>query len=564
MTPTQRRALLLILVVSLCVNTVGLRWGVPNGNATWATDALRPLVPMAVIKRAFLDEHWNSGWFMKYPLGHPMVLVGAQAPLVAWMRLSGEFRKPSGTYPFGFRHPERSLSMLEVIARLVSVLMGVGLVALAYATGALLFGTVAGWAAAVLIAGCYPVVFYAHTTNVDVPALFWAAASVWAALVAAERDSRAAAVVTGASVGMALCTKEQSLGIVAMVPVVWVLQRFARPGQRWQGTLRQCVAAAVGFVVVMAVAGNMLWNPTGLSNRWRYLAGVLPEAIRVKYFPYQSMIQVPKVTTISGEIQHVVKVFSVAAQGVTLPLFALCLAGIVWALWRRPRQAAILLLLLLGYYVLSSRALVLVPVRYTMPLMYVFLLFGGAAAGALIDAAGALKSGAARTAATVGLVALAGMALLPGIEVDALLVHDPRYKAETWLRKHVPPTAHIETYQPLTYLPRFGPERQLVQVPVEDRSIAKFQQRQPDVVVMSSGGRAGLSGRLRRDWKPGSSIMVESGSAAEFLQALRTEQLGYHPVAHFHTPTWWITPRINSLDPEITIFARQPQNDGVS
>jgi len=556
-TAATRRWLPLILFVSLCMNTVGLRWGIPNGNATWATDALRPLVPMAVTKHAFLDEPWNSGWLTKYPLGHPLVLVTAQLPYVAWLRIAGEFRKPSGTYPFGFRHPERSLAVLEIIARLVSMIMGVGLVALAYGIGSILFGRYAGLGAAVLVTGCYPMVFYAHTTNVDVPVLFWMALAVWGALVAAEHDSLAAAVVTGAGVGMALCTKEQSLGIVSMVPFVWLIHRFSRRGDRWRGTIRQMCGAGGGFAVILAVAGNMLWNPSGLVNRWRYLAGVLPEAIRAKYFPYQAMIQVPTVTTVSGEIQHVVKVFGVAAQGVTLPVFAICVAGALWALVRRPRQTSILFLLLLGYYVVSSRALVLVPVRYTMPLMYVFLILGGGAMGAFFNAAGRLSSAATRAVAAAGLVAASAVALLPGIEVDALLVHDPRYKAEAWLRTHVPPDARVEIYQRLTYLPRFAPEVQLAQVPMAERSIANFQQRQPDFVVLSSGGRAGLSGRYRRDWKPGSSIMVESGSAAEFVDALRNEQLGYRAIARFHTPTRWITPHINSLDPEITVFARQ-------
>ena len=559
MTPTQRRWLALTLFASLCMNTVGLRWGLPNGNATWATDALRPLVPMGVVKRAFLDEHWNSGWFMKYPLGHPLVVAGAEAPYVAWLRLSGEFHKPSGTYPFGFRHPERSLAMLDSIARCVSVLMGVGLVALAFATGARLFGVTAGLWAAALVTGCYPIVFYAHTTNVDVPMLFWAAVSVWGVLVAAQEDSVAAAALTGASMAMALCTKEQSLGVVAMMPLLWWIERRASQVRRRRGVLRHAVAAAVAFFIVLGIAGNALWNPSGLSNRWRYLAGVLPEAIRAKYFPYQSMIQVPKVTTLGGELQHVVKVFGVAAAGVTLPVFAVCVAGALWALGRRPRQAMVLGLLLLGYYVLSSRALVLVPVRYTMPMMYVFLLFGGAAIGAFANAADRGRRTRAHSVAATALAVVVVIAWLPGIEVDNLLVHDPRYKAETWLRKHVPQTTRIETYQPVTYLPRFSPGAPVTQVPMADRSIAKFQQRQPDLVIMTSGGRAGLSGRYRRDWTPGSSIMVESGSAAEFFDALRNERLGYQVVQRFHTPTYWITPRINSLDPEITIYARQAQ-----
>ncbi len=559
-TAATRRWLPLVLFVSLCLNTVGVRWGLPNGNATWAADALRPLVPMAVIKRAFLEEKWNSGWFMKYPLGHPMVLVSAQLPCLTWMRLTGEFQKPSGTYPYGFRHPERSLAILEVVSRSVSVLMGVGLVALAFGIGSILFGPLAGLAAAVLVAGCYPIVFYAHMTNVDMPVLFWSALGVWAALVAAERDSTAAAALAGLGMGMAFFTKEQSIGIVAAVPVVWAIQRGTRPSERRRGTLRHMLAAGGGFLVVAAIAGNFLWNPSGLIDRWRYLAGVLPAEIRVKYFPYQSMIQVPKAMTASVEVEHVVKVFSVAASGVTLPIFIVCAAGLLWALWRRPRQALILLLLLASYYVLSSRSLPLVPVRYTMPAMYVFLLLGGAAGGALIEWRGRLRHPAARFAATCAVCVAVGVALLPGIEVDHLLVRDPRYAAEAWLHQHAAANAHVETYQHLTYLPRFGPELVVVQVPLQERTSAQFQQRQPDFVVLSSGGRAGLTARYRQDWQPGRSIAVESDSAQAFVAALRSEQLGYKVVARFHTPTYWITPRINSLDPEIIVFARaQPQ-----
>ncbi len=555
---SSRPWLIVILFTSLCINTIGLSWGLPDGNATWAADSLRPLVPLAIAKRAFWEEKWNSGWFTKYPLGHPLVLMSVQSPYVAWLRFRGEFGTSTATYPYGFGHPEQALTTLALISRAVSAVMGVALVALAYGITSTLFGITAGVCTALLVAGCYPIVFYAHTANVDLPALLWMALAFWAALVSADRRSRAAATLTGAAAAMALFTKEQTIGALVGVPLVWLLRCHFGSGLKWRRVIHDGTAAATGFVTVMLVAGNVWWNPSGFLNRWRFLAGVLPVEIREKYLPYQSMIQVPKFVSLSHEVERLLKVVRTVAEGLTAPVFVVCVAGVAWALWRRPRQAVIPLLLFGGYYVVSSRALELVPVRYTIPLMFFCLLFGGAAAGAALERSQRLSNaGRRKTLAVALLAALGTLALLPGIEIDRLLLRDPRYAAEAWLREHVSAGARLETYQRPTYLPRFGPTVQAVEVPMEDRTIEGFQERQPDFVVLSSGGRAGLSGRYQRNWQPGQPVVVDSAAAQEFFDHLRGEQLGYRAVAHFHTPTCWVTPRINSVNPEITIFARQ-------
>src|SRR5260370_376683 len=84
-------------------------------------------------------------------------------------------------------------------------------------------GAEGGRVGGVVVAGCYPFVFYAHTSNVDMPLLFWIALAVAAALAAADRDSTLGAAVCGGAVAMALLTKEQSLGAIVVVPIVWVL-----------------------------------------------------------------------------------------------------------------------------------------------------------------------------------------------------------------------------------------------------------------------------------------------------------------------------------------------------
>lgn len=544
------------MLVSLCVNCIGIRWGLPNDEGTWAADSLPPTAPMAVAKHAFWGAKWNSGWFyFKYPLGHPLMLLAAQMPYLAWLRITGQFRSPQSEYPYGFRHPERALTVLALLTRAVSAVMGVGVVAFAYMIAAALFGSAAGLVAAVLVTGCSPFVFYAHTANVDVPLMFWIALAVAATFTAADRDAPAAAALAGAAMGMALLTKEQCIGVLVVVPVIWCMRRGWKRAFEGRTPMHHVVWAVAGFVAVTIVFGDLWWNPAGFFNRWRFLLGILPPELRDKYAPYQFQVQVPRGFSWAAEHARGLKVGHTVKHALTTPVLLLCVAGTAWALWQRPRQALIPLLMMASFYVLSLRATALIQVRYAMTLLYFMLILGAAAGGALIEWVTQLHGAGRRRIAGGVLLAALGLALLPGIEIDRLLVRDPRYAAEAWLHAHVPDSARVEIYQPLTYLPRFGADTEVAQMPVEDRTVTLFQQRRPDLVVLSSGGRAGLTGRYVRDWKPGQPIIADVDTAKEFLDRLRGEQLGYRCVGRFHTPSRWITPGINSVNPEITIFA---------
>lgn len=554
---TGHRWLVAILGLSLCLNTIGIEWGLPNGNDTWATDALQPLAPLAIVKRVFADEPRNSGWFyFKYPLGHPFVLAAVQLPYVAWLRATGEFTTPQSTYPYGFRHPERALTVLALLTRVVSVLMGVGVVGCAYVIAALLFGTSAGLVAAVLVAGCYPLVYFAHTSNVDVPMLFWTALTIVAALACADHGSRLAAVLAGLAAGMALGTKEQSLGVLVAVPPIWFLRSSMQGTLRWREAMKHIALAGVVFMAVTVLVGNLWWNPAGFSNRWRFLLGTLPADIREKYAPYQFFLQQPTVYSLSNEVEHLLDVTEKVVQGLTAPVALLCLVGVGWAVWYRPRQAVLPLLPAASYYLFSLRAIPILNVKYTIPLQYLLLILGGAAGGVFLNRSRQLSHVAARRATILVMAVALGGALVPGIDLDRLMINDPRYTAEAWLRMHVPASARVETYQSPTRLPRFMPDIQVSQVPMEERTVALFAQRQPDFVVLSSGGNVGLTYDKVTDWEPGEPVFIHLEAAQEFFDRLQAEELGYRRVAQFHTPLRWITPPFGSVNPKITILAR--------
>ncbi|MGH8546213.1 MAG: ArnT family glycosyltransferase, partial [Gammaproteobacteria bacterium] len=445
---------------------------------------------------------------------------------------------------------------LALLTRMVSALMGVGVVLCAYVIGSILFGKRAGLVSAVLITGCYPIVYFAHTSNVDVPALFWTALAVAAVLVCADYGSRRAAVVAGLAAGMALFTKEQIIGVLIALPVVWLLRLWGRGTLQSRESWKHVATAGGMFLAVTVVAGNLWWNPAGFVNRWLFLLGMLPPEIRAKYAPYQFSLQKPTGYSVTGEMTHLLNTLGNVVEGLTAPVAIFCVLGAAWALWRYPRQAAVPLVLALSYYIFSLRSIVTLNVKYTIPLQYLLLILAGAAGGVLIDRISHASGSVARAAATLLAVIVLGAALLPGIDMDRLLADDPRYAAEAWLQAHVPAGAQVETYQSPTRLPRFAPDVRVHYVPMEQRTHELFERRRPNFVVLSSGAQVGLTHDRVADWAPGDSLFVHSEAAQQFFHRLRTEEIGYRRVARFHTPIRWITPPFGSVNPEITIFAR--------
>ena len=112
-----------------------------------------------------------------YPWWHYFVVAAAQAPYIAYLSVTGELHNGTPHYPFGLRDPVNSLRVvLTLIGRLVSVLMGAGVVIAAYLFSSVLWGHATGLAAAVLTMLSYLMCYYSGTGDLsDVPAFFWSA-----------------------------------------------------------------------------------------------------------------------------------------------------------------------------------------------------------------------------------------------------------------------------------------------------------------------------------------------------------------------------------------------------
>ena len=149
------------------------------------------------------------------------------------------------------------------------------------------------------------------------------------------------------------------------------------------------------------------------------------------------------------------------------------------------------------------------------------------------------------------------VALGRAVEVDSLLVHDPRYAAERWMHENAVAGSSVEVYQKLAYLPRLN-GFQLRAVPIAERSIDKFLERKPDYLIISSAGRKQVTHIWNLDWQQAGSLLGEDAEAARFLKALEGGELPYRMVAHVSAPPpELIRLRITSINPQIWIYARQ-------
>jgi hypothetical protein len=177
----------------------------------------------------------------------------------------------------------------------------------------------------------------------------------------------------------------------------------------------------------------------------------------------------------------------------------------------------------------------------------------------------------ARAAAVVMLVWIA----VYGLEVDRMLAYDARYSAESWLATHARADEVVEVYQQPTYLPRFPSFLRVDSVPFDERTIEGVEKRRPDWIVLSSAGLSGVSVAYRKDWQgeeydtedwmpsqiaPGGAVMnYKRRGNVELLEALTQERLGYRRVATFFVEPWIDRTLIQSLDPEVTIYARETE-----
>lgn len=549
--------LLAVLAVSAGLGMYQLSWGLPNGNYSWAADALGPLTVLSIAQHSF--GAWNSGWFyFKYPLGYPLLLLASYVPYLGALVLTGRFRHPTASYPYGFSNPESALYLMALSGRVLNVAMVVATVALTYGIGRRLVGRTAARLAGFFVLTAYPVVYYAHTTNLYVPSLFWLMLALWSTVVALQSDSRWPGAVLGIAAAMSVSTKEQDLPFLAVLPLMVIVSKrrtlAARLGgaQVWRQALwnAQTRATVVAALITGALANNLLLNPRGALNRVLNLTGHKLPGVTARLTPVEFAFFKgwPK------ELMYGRQLVDRMESTLGLPLFVVAVVGIFFVLRYRSRAAVCLLGPAAAYYFFALRThATQIALRYAVPLIPIFALCAAVVCAAAM-------AGRWRRLATVGVAGLCLLGLARAVELDLLLRHDARYQAEAWINRNVKAGSVAEVYQKPTYLPRL-PGFDVREVPLPERTIDGVGERHPDVIIISSAAKMGITHHWNADWRQGNTLVSVQPEARAFLDALENGRLPYRRVAQFSQHPVLLRLLVTSLCPEISVFERVPLGD---
>jgi 4-amino-4-deoxy-L-arabinose transferase-like glycosyltransferase len=285
--------------------------------------------------------------------------------------------------------------------RLVSVLAFAATSGLVGMVGRAAYGAAAGIFAAASFAVAPVAVQNAHFGRIDMVALAFLALAMW---IGSRADGRAAWASAGAGAGLAAGTK-YTAGIVAVYLLVLVLHgpdRRARLLALASGTL-------LAFVATLAPAGHPLQLLDGVRFLAQRSAGGYGLPIGFVYHPTVSL-----------------------PAGLGIGAYALALAGIGVALWRRSPVDRALLALLAAYLLLVGFSQE-VFLRYALPLLPPLCLLAG---GAVRAVAGGRLPAAAVAVLAAGLLAPSA---LTSIQSDRLLTAtDTRQLAARWLIANAP------------------------------------------------------------------------------------------------------------------------------
>lgn len=438
-----RRIQVAVFLLALAAYLPGFWWGAPEATAhdrrkAWGVDDEPPLGPLAQLHDMVtpgLAPDANLG----YPMLHPYLVLGAYAPYVGYLFATGGLSSPTEAYPYGFRDPVTSLRMLSLLAHLLSVFLAAGVVLAAYEIGRTLWGERDGRLAALAVLLSYPMFYYARTSNVDVPVLFFAAWSLvglsrMLALGLTPRRMTAFGVLAGCAVA----TKEPIAALYVGVPALLLVPHGDWSGYRRPGRL--LALAAVGFLAAFmayALGSGMVLDP----ERWKaHITFASTRTADVALGGVSFMQAYPR--TLAGHWDLARETAGRLGDTLTPPGLVLALAGAWVAVRDRTRRAPWLLVTALTYLLVLFLAARAAQLRYVMPAAFVLALFAGHAAAQALSAGRAVV----RTIGAGLALTAAGIGAAWAVNLTHAMIRDARYDAGSWIAGVARPGDRVEYF----------------------------------------------------------------------------------------------------------------------
>jgi hypothetical protein len=449
-TKAVRSPLVWLLAGTLVLHLVGIGWGLPASDG-WDNDGVAPRDFLAG-----LVETVSPGRFYTYPPVHLVLLALLTAPVTVVALVHA----PSLAAADVVHEILGAVYMTPIAyaARCVSVAMSLAMVWCIARITEELCGERAGCCAAAFVAVNAPFTYYAHTSNLDVPYLFWGCLALLALVRAVVRHDARRLRWWGAFAALAVGTKDQAYALYILAApaglALW-LALDPRARRSWRLLLREAViATGIGLGLLLLIDGP-LYNPRGLGARVTFLAGPASQAYASYTNDWSGRWQVVRDLIGDFNLQY------------PLPFAVLVLVGLVVFVRDERRDAARLAAGFLPLLVIVSFTLAFNCVarrtdqRFALPQALLAGVYGGIGIDALVFRP---RFAPARWLLRLCVGAAFAVALFAAVDVDANLLFDPRYDAEAWLRAHVGPNDTIETYGLNVYMPRFPPGAHVVRV----------------------------------------------------------------------------------------------------
>jgi hypothetical protein len=442
------------LAVAL-LHGVALTWGLPSSDA-WDNDGVAPrdLIPG-------LLETFSPGKHYTYPPLELLIVTLLTSPVSLFAALRARsFAQPDIVASFLDRHV---MTAFSIAARVLSFAYSIGIViALGELAALLAKGSPERRSQArffgMAIAGVdVALTYYAQTSNLDVPYLFWAVLALLMFARALDRDDPRGLRKAALFAACAIATKDQAYALFLLsLPTLTALWALRTTSPR--SVLREgAIAAAIGIGAVLVLDGAP-FNPTGFAARIRFLLG--PAS--------QDFAQYSK--DVAGRAAAFSDSWSPFPEHYPWVFAGIFVAGFVLLLVRKAPEPRAKILAFLPLLAALSFTLTFncwarrVEERFVMPQMLLVGVYGAVALAALFDA---LESRAVRIVAGVAVAAAFVVAARKSASVDAVMLRDPRYEAEAFLSARAKETDTIEVYGQNVYLPRFEPWMHVVRVGTE-------------------------------------------------------------------------------------------------
>ena len=444
-------AIILILILSFLINIYGIWWGLPSWRG-WAADEVTPGHVLEGISQGF-----SNGWYYTYPPFHFYVLTILYSPFLILLLILDKLNLVDITlFPVLFHQNTVDATLFPIytilfyLGRFLSVLMGTATVFIVYLCGREIYDKKASIFAALIAALICPFIYYSKTTNIEVPYIFWFALSLLFYVRILKYHRIADYLLFSLTAVISICTKDQAYGFYILTPLFIVLSYYLyRKKQNKDITIANCLAdRRIVLSLLLGVSlfftfHNIFFNWNGFLTHLNYLVGPASHDSLEK--AGNNILNLKYLGLFRRSLNYI-------SPSLGLPIFIVCLLGLLSAVLQRKKNYLLLCLLIPGisYFIFFLGVIFYARIRFLIPLCIILAFFGGKFISDF------LKSTAKSHRGKVVLIGLLFIyTFARSFSVDVLMAQDSRYHVEEWMKQNVAEKSSVLAVGSLRSLPRF-------------------------------------------------------------------------------------------------------------